>query len=114
VVGYGWRWVLGDAIEDGGDVVGRAEISPECGFIEVDERVFAGLCGQGDEVGSQDGPGRFVGDLGYDLLGSAVERVHNCGSDDLLRGGVQAIGVALHRIMQPGRRVAESAEERRG
>ena len=101
-------------VQDGGDVVSCAEISPECGFIEVDERVFAGLCGQGDEVGSQGGPGRFVGDVGYDLLGSAVERVHNCGSDDLLRGGLKAIGVALDRIMQLGRRVAESAEECRG
>ena len=101
-------------VQDGGHVFSRAEIPPECGFIEVDERVFAGLCGQGDEVGSQGRPGRCVGDVGYDLLGSAVERVHNCGSDDLLSGGVQAIGVALDRIMQPGRRVAKSAEERRG
>ena len=101
-------------VQDGGHILSRAEISSDCGFIQVDERVFAGLCGQGDEVGSQGRPPRFVGDVGYDLLGSAVERLHNCGSDDLLRGGVQAIGVALDRIMQPGRRVAKSAEESRG
>ena len=101
-------------VQDGGDVVSCAEVSPECGFIEVDERVFAGFCGQGDEVGSQGGPCRCVGDVGYDLVGSAVERVNNCGSDDLLSCGLQGIGVALDRILQPGRRVAKSAEESRG
>jgi hypothetical protein len=68
-------------------------------LIEVDERVFPGLFGQGDEVGSQGGPCWGVGDVGYDLLGSAVERVNNCGSDDLLSGGLQAIGIALDRIL---------------
>ena len=48
------------------------------------------------------------------MVGSAVERLHNCGSDDLLSGGLQSVGVALDRIMQLGRRVAESAEEGRG
>jgi hypothetical protein len=113
VVGRGWRfWEA--PVQDGGDVVSCAEISPECGFIEVDERVFAGLCGQSDEVSSQGGPGRFVCDVSYDLLGSAVERVHNRVPDDLLRGSLKAIGVALDRIMQPGRLVAKSAEESRG
>ena len=59
-------------VQDGGHVFSCAEIPPECGFIEVDERVFAGLCGQGDEVGSQGRPGRCIGDVGYDLLGSVV------------------------------------------
>jgi hypothetical protein len=101
-------------VQDSGHVFSRAEIPAKCGFIEVDERVFSRLRGQGDEVSSQGGPGRSVGDVGYDLLGPTVERVQNCGSDDLLSGGVQAIGVALDRIMQPGSRVAEFAEERRG
>jgi hypothetical protein len=101
-------------VQDGSHIFSRAEIPPECGFIEVNERMFAGLCGQSDEVGSQGRPPRFVGDVRYDLLGSAIERLHNCGPDDLLSGGVQAIGVALDRITQPGRWVAKSAEERRG
>jgi hypothetical protein len=111
VVGSGF-WEA--PVQDGGDVFSRAEIPPECGFMEVDERVFAGLCCQGDEVGSQGRPGGFLGDVRYDLIGSAVERIHNCGSDDSFSGGLQAIGVALDRINQPGRRVAKSAEKRRG
>ena len=58
-----------------------------------------GLRGQRDEVGSQGRPGRFVDNARYDLLGSAVERVNDLGSDDLLSGGVQAVDVALDRIM---------------
>jgi hypothetical protein len=101
-------------VQDGGHVLSRAEIPPKCGFIEVDERVEASLCAQRNEVGSQGRPGRCVGDVGYDLLGPGVERIHNCRSDDLLRGGLQAIGVALDCIMQLGRRFPKSAEQRRG
>jgi hypothetical protein len=32
-------------VQDGGHIFSRAEIPSECGFIQVDERVFAGLCG---------------------------------------------------------------------
>ena len=97
-------------VHDGGDVVSGGEISPECGFIEVDERVFAGLGGKVDEVGSQGGPGRFVGDVGYDLV-DRLSRWQQLGSDELLRGGLKAIGVALDRIVQPGRRITELAQE---
>ena len=63
VVGREWSGFWEAPVQDGGHVFSGAEIPPECGFIEVDERVLAGLCGQGDEVGSQGRPGRFVGDV---------------------------------------------------
>ena len=50
------------------------------------------------------------GDAGHDLVGSAVERIHNAGSDELFGGGVQPVGVALHRLMEPDRGVAELPE----
>ena len=68
--------------------------------------LWSGGGGGSQEVGSQGRPRRFRGDVRYDLLGLAVEGVHNCGSDDVLSGGPQAICVALDRIMRcrpPGR-----------
>ena len=67
-------------------------------MVEVQERVFAGLRAQCEEVSSQGRPGWFVGDVGYDLVGSAVQRRYPLGSDDLLGGGVQGVGVALNGL----------------
>ena len=45
--------------------------SRQWGFVEVDERVDAGFRGQGDEVGSESRPGRFV-DEAHGLAGSCA------------------------------------------
>ena len=97
-------------VEDGGHVAGGAEVPPECGLVEVDQGMLAGLRGQGDEVGTQGWPGRLVGDAGHDLVGSAVERLHDAGSDDVFGGDVQPVGVALDRLVEPDRGVAEFPE----
>jgi hypothetical protein len=98
-------------VEDGGDVGGGAEVAAVCGLMEVLDRVLAGFGGEGDEMGAQGRPGRRGGDVGDDLVGSAVKRTHDPGSDELFGGGMQAIGVALDRLMQPDRRIADFAEE---
>jgi hypothetical protein len=51
---------------------------------------------------------RWVGD---NLIGSAVERVHDFGSDDVLGRGVQGVGVALDRVVESDSGVAELAEQ---
>ena len=97
-------------VQDGGHVSGGAEVPPECGLVEVDQGMLAGLGGEGDQVGTQGRPGRLVGDAGHDLVGSAVERRHDAGSDDVFGGDVQPVGVALDRLVEPDRGVAELPE----
>ena len=76
--------------------------------------MFAGLRAQGEEVRSQGRPGWFVGEVGYDLVGSAVQRRYPLGSDDLLGGGLQGVGVALNGFVEPGRGVADLSEQGAG
>ena len=97
-------------VEDGGHVSGGAEVPAECGLVEVHQGMVAGFGGEGDQVGAQGRPGRLVGDAGHELVGAAVERIHDAGSDELFGGDVQPVGVALHRLMQPDRGVAELPE----
>ena len=97
-------------VQDGGHVSGGAEVPPECGLMEVHQGMFASLGGEGDEVRTQGRPGWLVGDAGHDLVGSAVERVHDAGSDELFGGGVQPVGVALNSGMESDRGVAELPE----
>ena len=76
--------------------------------------MVAGFGGEGDQVGAQGRPGRFVGDAGHELVGAAVERIDDARSDELFGGGVQSVGVALDRLMQPDRGIAEFAQDRGG
>ena len=76
--------------------------------------MLTGFGRQGEEVCSQGRPGRFAGELGDDLVGLAVERLHDLGSDELLGRDLEAVGVALDRVDKPGRRVVEFAQHGAG
>jgi hypothetical protein len=56
--------------------------------------MFASLGGEGDEVRTQGRPGWLVGNAGHHLVGSAVERVHDAGSDELFGSGVSPVYIS--------------------
>ena len=97
-------------IQDGGHISSGTEVPPECGLIEVHQGMFASLGGKGDEVRTQGRPGWLVGNAGHHLVGSAVERVHNPGSNEPFGGGVQTVVVALNSGMESDRGIAELPE----
>ena len=59
-------------------------------------------------------PGRFAGEFGDDLVGSAVEHLNDLGSNELLGRHMEPVGVALDGVEQPGGWVAEFAQQRGG
>jgi len=94
---YRWRWT--------GHVHSR--------ILEVAVGVVAGFGGEGDEVGAEGGPGGFGGQAG-DVLVDVVEVGDGLAADGLLGGVVEAVGVALDGIEQPGRWVLELAQHGAG
>ena len=61
-------------------------------------------------MGSEGWPGRFGGEAGEGLV-SSVEVGDDLGSEEVFGGDVEAVGVALDRLEQPGRRVVEFAQQ---
>ena len=82
--------------------------------VQVEEWVLTGLSRQGEQVCSERRPRRLVGEFGDDLVGSAVEHLNDLGSDELLGRHMEAVGVALDGVEQPGSRVAELSQQRGG
>jgi len=108
IVGVCW---FGEApVEDGGHVSGGAEVPAEGGLVEVGQGMLAGVRSEGDQIGPQGWPGRFVGDPRHNLIGPEVECRDGARSDDVFGGDVQPVGVALHGLVEPGRGVAEFSE----
>ena len=101
-------------VQDGGHVCCCAEFAPGGGCQQVEERVLTGLGRQGEQVGSERRPGRLAGEVGHDLVGSAVERLNDLGSNQLLGRDMEAVGVALNGLEEPGSRVAEFSQQRGG
>ena len=100
-------------VEDGGHVASGGEVAASSSIVEMAERVVAGFGGEVEEVGSEGGPGWFVGEAG-DVLVDRVEVGNNLGSDEVFGGDVEAVGVALDSGEQPGGRVMEFPQGRRG
>ena len=93
-------------VKDGGHVAGSAEVLSEGGCQHVEERVFTGFGRQGEQVGSQGWPRGFGGESGDVLVGS-VELGDGLRSEELFGCRVEAVGVALDRLEEPGRWVVE-------
>jgi hypothetical protein len=79
----------------------------------VAEWVLSSFGRQGDQVGSQGWPSRFGGESGNVVVG-LVELCDGLGSEELLGCDVEAAGVALDRVMEPGRGVVELAQQGAG
>ncbi len=73
----------------------------------------SGFGRQGEQVGSQGWPGGFSGESG-DVLVGLVELCDGLGSEELFGCDVEAVGVALDRLEEPGRWVVELAQQGAG
>jgi hypothetical protein len=72
--------------------------------------VFTGFGGEGEQVGPQGRPGGFSGESG-DVVVGLVEFRDGLGSDELFGCDVETVGVALHRLEEPGRWIVELAQQ---
>ena len=77
------------------------------------EWVLSGLGGESEQVGSQGWPGGF-GDESGDVVVGLVELCDGLGSEELFGCDVEAVGVALDRLEEPGRWVVELAQHGAG
>ena len=53
-------------------------------------------------------PGRFAGEFGDDLVGSAIEHLNELGTNQLLGRDMEPVGVALDGVVEPGSRSLSS------
>jgi hypothetical protein len=79
----------------------------------VADWVLSSFGRQREQVGSQGWPGGFGGESG-DVAVGLVELCDGLGSDKLFGRDVEAVGVALHRLEKPGRRVVELTQHGAG
>ena len=86
---------------------------PAGGCQHVAEWVLPGFGREGEQVGPQGRPGGFGGESG-DVLVGLVELCDRLGSDELFGCDVEAVGVALDRLEEPGRWVVELAQQGAG
>jgi hypothetical protein len=74
--------------------------------VQLEEWVLTRLGRQDEQVCPQGRPGRLVGEVGHDLVGTGVEHVNDLGSEELLGRRMKPVGVTLDGVEQPGSRVA--------
>src|SRR4029453_18390737 len=89
-------------VEDGGHVVCGLQVASAGGCQQVQEWVFTGCGGEGEQVSSEGWPGGLGGESRYVLVG-LVELGHGLGSQELFGCDVEAVGVALDRLGKPDR-----------
>ena len=97
-------------VEDGGHVACGFEVASAGSCQQVAEWVLTGFGREGEQVGPQGRPSRFSGESGNVLVG-LVELCDGLGSDELFGCDVEAVGVALDRLEEPGRWVVELAQQ---
>jgi hypothetical protein len=105
----GWRERCEAPVEDGGHVGCGSKVAPAGGCQQVAEWMLSGFGRQGEQVGSQGWPRGFGGESGDVLVGS-VELGDGLRSEELFGCRVEAVGVALDRLEEPGRWVVELPE----
>jgi hypothetical protein len=89
-------------VENGGHIAGRVEVASAGCCQHVAERVFTSFGRQREQVGSESRPSRFSGESGEVVVG-LVELCDRLGPEELFGCDVGAVGVALHRLEEPGR-----------
>ena len=100
-------------VEDGGHVGCGLEVASAGRRQQLAEWMFSGFGCQRDQVGSQGWPGGFSGEPGEVLVG-LVELCDGLGSEELFGCDVEAVGVALDRLEEPGRWIVELAQHPAG
>jgi len=101
-------------VEDGGHVCRGLRVASGGGRVQVDERMLTGLSRQREQLCSEGRPGRLAGESGDDLVGLAVERVNDPGSDELLGCDLERVGVALDSLKESARRFAQLSQQGAG
>jgi hypothetical protein len=100
-------------VQHGRHIISGSKVASAGGYQQVAERMFTGFGREGEQVGSEAGPGGISGESGNVLVG-LVELCDGLGSEELFGCDVEAIGVALDRLEKPGRWVIELAQHRTG
>ena len=98
-------------VQHGGHVSGGVEFASGGGCVQVEEWVLTGLSRQSEQVCSERRPRRLAGEFGDDLVGLAVEHLNDLGANQLLGRHMEAVGVALDGVEQPGSWVAEFSQQ---
>lgn len=88
----------------------RVEFAIDRRYVQMKEWVLTGLRRQGEQMCPQGRPGRFVGEVGHDLVSAAVEHLNVLGSEELLGRHLKAIAVTLDGVTQPGSRAAQISQ----
>ena len=88
-------------VEDGGQVACCSEVASEGGCQQVAEWVLTSFGRQRERLCQHGRPGGFSGESG-DVLVGYVKLCDGLGSDKLLGCDVEAVGVALDRLEEPG------------
>jgi len=99
--------------KNSGHVACGFEVASAGGCQHVAEWVFTGFRRQREQVCPAGRPSRFVGESG-DVLVGFVELCDGLGSDQLFGCEVEAVGVALDRLEQPGCWIVELAQQGAG
>ena len=102
------RWEA--PVQDGGNVACGFEVASAGGCQHVAEWVLSSFGRQREDVGSQGRPGGFGGESGEVPVG-LVEFRDDLGSEELFGCDVEAVGVALNGVKQPGRWGVELAQQ---
>jgi hypothetical protein len=75
--------------------------------------MLSGLGREGEQMGTQGWPSRFVGEP-RDVLVGLVEVCHGLGSEELFGCDVETVGVALDRLEKPRRWIVELPQDGAG
>jgi len=100
-------------VEDGGHVACGSQVASAGRCQHVSEWVLTSLGRNIEQVGPQGRPGGFIGES-EDVLVGLVKLCDSLWSDKLFDCDVEAVGVALNRIVESSRRVAELAQQGTG
>ena len=100
-------------VEDGGHVTCGSEVASAGRCLQVAEWVLTGFGRDVEQVCPQGRPGGFIGESG-DVLVGVVELCDGLWSDALFGCDVEAVDVALDRLEQSSRWVAELAQQGAG
>jgi hypothetical protein len=99
-VGRRERWEA--PVQDGGHIARSSEVTSARRRLQVEEWVLSSFGREGEQVGPRGRPSRLVGEPGDEPVDS-VELRDGLGSEMQFGCDVEAVGVALDRLEQPGR-----------
>jgi hypothetical protein len=105
-IGRCQRWEA--PVKDGSHVACGSEVASAGGCQHVAEWMPSSFDREGEQVAPQGWPGRFGGESG-DVVVGLVELRDGPGSNELFGGDMEAVGVALDRLEEPGWWVVELA-----